>query len=593
MRTQATLLSAALAAALLAPGVAAWAQNTQTVPLGQRAYEIFDLSPSSPLRTVSLPMGRATQLVIDVTSKGAPVGVSITNPLGVALDPATFARFAVTAANASPLGAVLLEEGEHVQAVVASPPAGTWTVSVTLPAGAPAALGSITALASGGLAVGATTSRGTYQAGDVAVLALLAFDGTAPLTGAIAAANLYQTGGENAPLSVPLRDDGADPDAEPGDGVYTAGIEGLLPGHYLAEVVLQAGAERATATADFEVVARLAHFNGGKSDAGLDTNGDGLFDFIRVDLGVAVDTPGSYDVFAELRPLTGAAAVRAGARATLAAGTQTVSLRFAAADIRTLLAVDGPWQVRDARLVKLSTDGSSADVLADRAADLGPTSAYTLAQLQRPVTLILPGISEQGLDTNGNGLFDLLKVSFGVDTRQAGLYTWTGDLRAPDGTVFGIASGQGFLAAGVSSLGFSFDGRPIGASGLDGPYTVGNVAVYGPIGAAAVAAEVGRTRAYSATEFEGGQVTFARLIEVVQGLIVTGPGGIPRAQGIRTSLLHKAQNAQAQAERGNANAARNLLDAFINEVQAQAGVHIAPDDAQRLVDLATRLRNSL
>ena len=85
----------------------------------------------------------------------------------------------------------------------------------------------------------------------------------------------------------------------------------------------------------------------------------------------------------------------------------------------------------------------------------------------------------------GDGLFDLLPVSFAVDTLRAGFYTWTGDLRAPDGTVLGVASGRGFLSAGVTSVGFTFQGQPIGASGLDGPYTVGNAAVYGPFGAAA------------------------------------------------------------------------------------------------------------
>lgn len=71
------------------------------------------------------------------------------------------------------------------------------------------------------------------------------------------------------------------------------------------------------------------------------------------------------------------------------------------------------------------------------------------------------------------------------------------------------------------------------------------------------------------------------------------PGGIPRANGIRTSLLQKAENAQAQVERGNNTAARNLLDAFIHEVGSQAGIHIAVADAQRLIDLATRLRDGL
>jgi hypothetical protein len=159
--------------------------------------------------------------------------------------------------------------------------------------------------------------------------------------------------------------------------------------------------------------------------------------------------------------------------------------------------------------------------------------------------------------------------------------------------VLGVASDQGFLEAGVRALSFSFEGRPIGVSGLDGPYVVGNVAVYGPPNAAAVADEVGRTRAYLASQFEGGRVSFDGLVDEVGRLVITGPGGIPQARGIRTSLLQKAQNARSRVENGQNEAAANILTAFINEVRAQAGVHIALADADRLVTLATQLRSRL
>src|SRR5262249_29153812 len=140
-----------------------------------------------------------------------------------------------------PLGALLFEEGEHVQAVVDAPRAGTWTVSVALPTGSPPALGSITTVATGGFGVGATTSRPFYQTGEAAVLALLAFDGSTPVSGASVTADLYQMGSESSPATVTLRDDGNDPDAASGDGVYTAAIPGLAPGHYLAAVTLHSG----------------------------------------------------------------------------------------------------------------------------------------------------------------------------------------------------------------------------------------------------------------------------------------------------------------------------------------------------------------
>jgi hypothetical protein len=174
-------------------------------------------------------------------------------------------------------------------------------------------------------------------------------------------------------------------------------------------------------------------------------------------------------------------------------------------------------------------------------------------------------------------------------------FVWTGDLEGPDGTVLGIAFGANYLPAGVNAVSFTFEGRPIGESNLDGPYVIGNVAAYGHFtrDAAAFIDTLGSTRAYQSSQFEGGQITFARLIEEVKALIITGKGGIPRAHGIRTSLLHKAENAEAAADRGSTKAARNLLEAFIAEVGAQSGIHLAVDDATKLIDQAQRLEARL
>jgi hypothetical protein len=582
------VITAAILASVLALATVAAGEDTQTVPLAQRRHGVFDLGPATPEHVRTFAVGRASRLLVDVRSESGPVAVALLDPLGVPRDPATFERFTIADADAPALGAAVLEPGHHVQAAIDAPAAGAWTLTLSLPAGGAPTIGSITIVATGGLGAAATTSRPYYPVGQPVTLALVAFDGSAPVAGADVRAGVYQTGNEGAPMMVTLRDDGDAPDTQAGDGVYTVAIDGLGAGHYLAEVVASVGPDRLVAGADFEVVAPSARFGTARADVGVDGNGDGLFDFVRLSFAVDVQAAGAYEVVAELRTAAGAA-VRAGARATLPAGPGSVAVPFAAADLRQYLAADGPWLVRDVRLLRAPADPAEGDLLADRVDDFGTTAAYTLAQLQRPVTVILPGITENAIDDDGDGLFDLLAVTFQVDTRRSGTYTWTGDLRAPDGTVLGVASGQGFLGAGTSALAFTFPGQPIGASGLDGPYTVGNAAVYGPFGAAAVTDTVGLTRPYLAAQFEGGQVTFARLIDEVRNLVITGPGGIPRAQGIRTSLLHKAQNAAERAAAGQGQAAANILEAFVQEVRAQQGVHIAPEDADRLVMLAGQL----
>ena len=409
-----------------------------------------------------------------------PADVEVRNPSGTLLDPAGYTRLTLGPADAPPLGAVFFEEGHHVQIAVANPAAGAWTVRAALPAGSPGTFADVTAFMAGGLGVNVIASRPTYFAGDTAVLAVVAFDGTAPVTGAAVTANVYQEGAEGSPIVVTPLDDGVSPDDAAGDGLYTAQLAALPVGHYLVEAILQSGARRATAGTDFEVAPRLARFTGGVSDEGVDTNGDGLFEHIGLRLEVEVDEPGTYALTAMLR----SAPTRCSSRAVkpcCGAGLSTVTVSFGADAIRTFLGVDGPYAITDVVLTRLG-DETLGERVADRRASFGNTQPYTLGQLQRPITIVPPGLVDEGIDTDADGLFDLLSVVFSVDTRQAGLYTWTGDLRAADGTVLGIASGQAFLNPGVTPVEFLFPGLPIGESGQNGPYTVSNVAVYGPPG---------------------------------------------------------------------------------------------------------------
>jgi hypothetical protein len=59
--------------------------------------------------------------------------------------------------------------------------------------------------------------------------------------------------------------------------------------------------------------------------------------------------------------------------------------------------------------------------------------------------------------------------------------------------------------------------------------------------------------------------------------------GLINNQGVANSLLAKLQAAQAAQNSGQMKTATNLLGAFINEVQAQAGKHIDQTHAQHMV----------
>jgi hypothetical protein len=115
----------------------------------------------------------------------------------------------------------------------------------------------------------------------------------------------------------------------------------------------------------------------------------------------------------------------------------------------------------------------------------------------------LAGItSEAGVDLDGDGLFDRLRLNLQLQVARAGAYTWSLKLTTGDRREIDFDSGTSVLDAGLQGVQVEFDGARIGAMGVDGPYLLRDLLLFGP-SASLVVTEVGSTRAYRATEFEG------------------------------------------------------------------------------------------
>jgi hypothetical protein len=61
------------------------------------------------------------------------------------------------------------------------------------------------------------------------------------------------------------------------------------------------------------------------------------------------------------------------------------------------------------------------------------------------------------------------------------------------------------------------------------------------------------------------------------------------SQGVANSLLARLDAAQMAVDGGRAAAAVNILNSFINEVQAQAGIHIDSEHALHMIEHAQRV----
>lgn len=237
------------------------------------------------------------------------------------------------------------------------------------------------------------------------------------------------------------------------------------------------------------------------TDQGVDTNGNGLFDVLRIGFGAAIERAGSYRLTGVLRSSGSQSAVFAESLLTVAAGSTTVRLEFSGPEINAL-DLDGPYTVdilvRDpATLEELDAMRLPQATAAYQAAQFDPFGASN-----QPI--VLTGNStDRGVDTNGNGQYDELHVDIEVSLARADFYEWSARLVDRNGTELGFYTRRATLAAGVTNLNFVFDGETIGRNGVDGPYFLKGLLIFGRSGANLVKVDVAETRPYRVTEFEG------------------------------------------------------------------------------------------
>jgi PKD repeat protein len=256
-----------------------------------------------------------------------------------------------------------------------------------------------------------------------------------------------------------------------------------VAGPYLVNVTLLSGLEelferdykenahttKAYALSQFE--GAQISFSNIYSDTGVDTNGDGIFESLQVNIGANIAKAGTYKFSASLEKGTDSI-TNAFTTVTLSPGSQSVALLF---DGNTIGAsgLPGPYNVRGVTIQ--DTD----DVILDYANDPWTTSAYTVGQF-RPGGIIFTGpFQDQGVDKNANGLFDTLVINTDVDVTVPGNYTIAGTLLDTSNRSIGQVSYEIlFDETKPYTIPLEFDGREIHRSGMNGPYTLAFLIAY-------------------------------------------------------------------------------------------------------------------
>ena len=157
---------------------------------------------------------------------------------------------------------------------------------------------------------------------------------------------------------------------------------------------------------------------------GLDRDGDGRFDELIVKFEVTSSQAGEYQIGGWLR--AGENTFRSStAKVTLTRGKQTIQIAFDGQQIGDN-AVDGPYQVQ---ALWVASPDQPILTIVDPAKMLDyqeyeySTKAYKAGQFKIQAAAIAEGITHQGIDENGNGLYESILVNVPLKISIPGSFT--------------------------------------------------------------------------------------------------------------------------------------------------------------------------
>jgi hypothetical protein len=498
------LLSLAALLLAAAPGWAGTREQALEIDLVAHQSDRVLLTPGQPTQTGTLRIDDADTVTVIFASPSKTLSIELISPLGQSL----LSGDGTSALGETRIAPALTDpgaKGANYFFILAAPVPGAWTYHIheTAPLTGPRAV-LIGVNSTSPIRAGIVGGGQDYVVDRDVRLALVVADGESLKRDLTITAHLTKAGDPGfGQIAVTFRDDGLAADATAADGMYTAtflpGQTGKFQVNAKIEGLNGAGHPfQRTASAVFNVHPVMARLTGAFTDRGIDTNANTLYDFLGITVQLNVVQAGEYRVAVTLQGSNGARTT-ASAKATLAAGPASVEVKFRAEDLKRDLAVNGPYLVRDVYVERL---GDSTAATVDAGFDLGNTSPWQLSQLERPGIDYLFSGTSAGVDTNADGQFELLDVSLQTNFFRSGSYSWGARLVDVNGVELGLATGGGFFSAGVRNLTLRFNGTAIGLNGVNGPYFVRNLIIFGA-GFSTIIDKPLTTQAYLASQFEG------------------------------------------------------------------------------------------
>lgn len=435
-----------------------------------------------------------SQLVVEVYSTAA-LDFTLSDPNGRIVDPAVAA--ADPAIDYSADQSLDLRRYSYV---VSGPVAGVWSAQAR--SGGAASLTMI-ALVDSPIELNLLANQAGYKPGDTIVAQAALVQSGVRLPGGVVSGRFELASGSWKVVN--FNDNGLDGDATPGDGFFTARF--VAP-DAKAKLYLSVAADRGATHREKSILITVAAQTGDLGSVTrewtVDDDGDGLIDWLQIQLSFQALQAGHFDLQGELVDANGSLiqAAQFGTRSLnsnpLNPGAYSAVLRFNGRSIW-----ESGKQGRFTLTHLLLADSTGQVFPVDAANTLYTTRSYNRDQFERPA-LAFESASESASDQNANGRYDVLTFNLRFSVGASGSYNVNGRLVDQNGDEISWRAGSFYAgSAGSYQVALSFPGRDIGNHRVNGPYTLKDVSLYDQAGtASAYFSSVAATRAYSFTDFE-------------------------------------------------------------------------------------------
>ncbi|MBU1418584.1 MAG: PKD domain-containing protein [Proteobacteria bacterium] len=236
-----------------------------------------------------------------------------------------------------------------------------------------------------------------------------------------------------------------------------------------------------------------AELTGYVTDIGVDEDGDGLYDSLRVKAELNVTVGVIFKVYSRLMDQSSNEISWVRKDFILYPGTHLLDLDFDGEAIREA-GVNGPYKI-----LIVVNDDEGMDV--DDMFAAYDTAAYGYEEFETKDAHFASTYTDSGIDDNANGTFDTLRIGANVQVNTAKTYTVEAGLYDSLGNAIEMVNTSMALSAGLQTINLDFDGQKIRRNRVDGPYFLKYLSLSGSP-QIDFALDAYTTNPYNATQFE-------------------------------------------------------------------------------------------